>query len=95
MKYILGLLALTVLVSCSNFEKSATYLCLNGPDLIVTTSEDQVVLLFPGGRSETVPLVDPARPGFYAAPGISWSITGFRAARLNDDQKSFGCDEVG
>ena len=98
MKYLLGLFALAALTGCSNFEKSsATFICLNGADLVVTYDESlgQAILLFPGGRSETLSRMDPANPGFYSAPGVSWSLTGFRAARLDDGLQSFGCDEVG
>ena len=95
MKILMGLMALAVLASCGNQSKNSAFLCPNGPNLAVTYVEDMAILNFNSGRSEELRLSDPDNPNFFSAPGISWMISGFRTARLNDGRSSYGCDEVG
>lgn len=95
MKIILPLVALGLLVGCAGRKETATFLCLNGPDLAVTYVDDMAIITFVDGRSETLQRVDPEKPDLYAAPGITWNITGFRAGRLSEGRSSFGCDQVG
>ncbi len=95
MKTLIGLLALAVLANCAGRKTTATFLCLNGPDLAVTYVDDLAIITFVEGRTVELQRSDPNDPDFYSAPGISWTITGFRAGRLNDGRSSHGCDQVG
>jgi hypothetical protein len=90
----MALLGLGVLAGCGAGTSTDTFLCVNGPDLAVQNTGDQVVIQFPNGRVETL-RNSTEFPNLYTAPGISWNLTGFREARLNDGQTSLGCDQVG
>lgn len=94
MRALIAFLGLSVLASCGAGNSPDTFLCVNGPDLAVRNSGDEVVIQFANGRTETLRNT-PELPNLYTAPGISWQLTGFRAARLNDGQSSIGCDQVG
>ena len=95
MRIVLALLPLAALAACGGVGSSSeTYTCPNGPDLGVTYSDGQAQIAFPDGRVETLPLVDPERPDFYARPGMSWDAGEFRTARLDDGQRSLRCDQM-
>lgn len=90
----MALLGLGVLSGCGVGNSTDAFLCVNGPDLAVQNTGDKVVIQFANGRTETL-LNSAEFPNLYTAPGISWNLTGFREARLDDGQSSFGCDQVG
>ncbi|MDA8585750.1 hypothetical protein N9L47_05680 [Rhodobacteraceae bacterium] len=94
MRTVNALLTLGILAGCGGAQSPATFICLNGPDIGVQYDDDQVKLMFSGGRVETLQN-SPDRPNLYTAPDITWQITGFRQGRLNDGQSSLRCDEVG
>ena len=93
MKHLLLITALAALAACSEKSARATYTCPNGPDLVVTYSEDTATIVFPTGRVETLPRVEEGRE-LYAKPGLVWDATQFRTARLTDDQSSLSCDQM-
>lgn len=94
MRALAALMLLSTLAGCGEFKTTNRFICINGPDVAVEYRGDQVRLIFAGGRAETLQNT-PERPDFYQAPDITWQLTGFRQARLNDGQSSLRCDEVG
>ena len=93
MKHLLLITALTALAACSEQSARATYTCPNGPDLVVTYSEDTARIVFPTGRVETLPRAEEGRE-LYAKPGLVWDATQFRTARLTDNESSLSCDQM-
>ncbi len=93
MRALVTTVALAALAGCGGSSKTATFTCLNGPDLTVVYADDSATLYFPDGRSELLPRPDPERSNYYAKPGSSWAA-GDREARLNDGRKSYLCDQM-
>lgn len=91
MRTALILLSLTALSACSGSEKRAMFTCPNGPDLIVTYTDDSATLLFDNDRSEVLTMTGEE---IYAKPGVVWQSTGFRSARLTDGPSSYACDQA-
>ena len=88
------LLTLGVLAGCGEREKLTTFTCPNGPDLIVTYSEDSASIVFPDGRVEVLQRVEGDNPDLYAKPGVVWDASQFRTARLTDGPQSYNCDQM-
>lgn len=84
--------ALLVALGACNTAETATFACMNGPDLAITTTEESATIAFSDGRTEVLPK-DPSREGYFVKPGLSWTDTGFRNGRLNEGSSSYGCDQ--
>lgn len=93
MKRLLTFPALLILAACSG-ERSefATYTCPNGPNLIVTSTEQTARITFAGGRVEELQATETS--GIYAKPGVVFDTRVFRTARLTDGEQSFSCDQM-
>lgn len=72
--------------------KRETYTCPNGPNLAVVYSGDGATLSFSSGRVEVLPATE--KEDVYARPGIAWNASDFRRARLDDEGKSYLCDQM-
>jgi len=92
MRTLVLLTALAALSACGMQEKRATYTCPNGPDLVVNYTEDQATLTFSSGRVEVLPVTE--KEDIYAKPGIVWNAAAFRSGRLDDEGKSYLCDQM-
>lgn len=86
--------ALAGLAACEGQEKRTTYSCPNGPDLTVIYRDASATLIFPDGRSETLPQADPDNPNLYAKPGTVWNVVSFRNGELTDGQQFYNCDQM-
>jgi|GEM_PF-3273158 hypothetical protein len=93
MRGLIFLAALGALAACGEQQSLATFTCPNGPDLIVTYTDDSARVVFPDGRVETLPRVEEGSD-IYAKPGLVWDADQFRSARLTDGQSSFACDQM-
>ena len=89
---LLAIFPLLALAACGGGSDTATFSCLNGPEIAVTSTDAFATVTFSDGRVETAPS-DPARAGVYAKPGFSWSETAFRTGRLNMGTRSYSCDQ--
>ena len=91
MRVIIAVTLLAGLAAC-NAPTTATFACINGPNIAITTADDTATLTFADGRTEVLP-ADPSREGVFAKPGVVWVSTAFRSGRLIDGSNSYGCDQ--
>lgn len=93
MRILVFVMMLGGLAACGGQEKLTTFTCPNGPDLVVTYSDDTARIAFPGGRVETLDRVEEDKD-LYAKPGVVWDAEQFRSGRLTDGQSSYACDQM-
>lgn len=94
MRALILLPALALLTACATQQtRVETYTCPNGPDLVVSYTDEGARIVFPTGRVETLAPTD--RENLYATTGVVFDATAFRNARLTDGQQSYSCDQLG